>query len=38
MASQPTTVPPPSGSARELVRAMRERDAPRRAEVQRRVA
>ena len=38
MASQPTTAVPPPGSARELVRAMRERNAPRRAEVQRRVA
>ena len=38
MASQPTTPPPPPGSARELVRAMQERNAPRRAEVQCRVA
>jgi hypothetical protein len=38
MASQPTTAQPPPGSARELVKAMRERNAPRRAEVQRRVA
>ena len=38
MTSQPTTAPPPPGSARELVRAMRERNAPRRAEVQRCVA
>jgi hypothetical protein len=38
MASQPTTAAPPPGSARELVRAMRARNAPRRAEVQRRVA
>ncbi len=38
MASQPTTAPPPPGSARELVRAMREHNAPRRAEVQRSIA
>ena len=38
MASQPTTATPSPGSARELVSAMRERNAPRRAEVQRRVA
>jgi hypothetical protein len=38
MATQPTTAAPPPGSARELVKAMRERNAPRRAEVQRRVA
>ena len=38
MASQPTTPPPAPGSARELVRAMQQRNAPRRAEVQRRVA
>jgi hypothetical protein len=38
MTSQPTTAPPPPGSARELVKAMQERNAPRRAEVQRRVA
>jgi hypothetical protein len=37
MASHPTTAAPPPGSARELVREMRERNAPRRAEVQRRV-
>jgi hypothetical protein len=37
MTPQPTTAAPPPGSARELVRAMRERNAPRRAEVQRRV-
>jgi hypothetical protein len=37
MSSQQTTAPPP-GSARELVRAMRERNAPRRAEVQRCIA
>jgi hypothetical protein len=38
MASQPTTAAPPPGSARALVKAMQERNAPRRAEVQRRVA
>jgi hypothetical protein len=38
MATQPTAATPPPGSARELVKAMRERNAPRRAEVQRRVA
>jgi hypothetical protein len=38
MATQPTTAPPPPGSARELVKAMQQRNAPRRAEVQRRVA
>ena len=38
MATQPTTAAPPPGSARELVKAMRERNAPRRAEVARRVA
>jgi hypothetical protein len=38
MATQPTTAPPPPGSARALVKAMQERNAPRRAEVQRRVA
>jgi hypothetical protein len=38
MGTQPTTPPPPPGSARELVRAMQERNAPRRAEVYRRVA
>ena len=37
MASNRTTAPQP-GSAKELVRAMRERNAVRRAEVQRRVA
>ena len=37
MATQPTTAPPP-GSARALVKAMQERNAPRRTEVQRRVA
>jgi hypothetical protein len=38
MAGQPTTAAPPPGSARALVKAMRERNAPRRAEVQRCVA
>jgi hypothetical protein len=38
MATHPTTAPPPPGSARELVKALQERNAPRRAEVQRRVA
>jgi hypothetical protein len=38
MASQPTTASPPPGSARALVKAMQERNAPRRAEVKRRVA
>ncbi len=38
MASHPTTAPEPAGSATELVRAMRERNAVRRAQVQRRVA
>jgi len=38
MASQPTTAATPPGSARALVKAMQERNAPRRAEVQRRVA
>jgi hypothetical protein len=33
MASHPTTAPSAPGSARELVKAMRERNAPRRAEV-----
>jgi hypothetical protein len=37
MTSQQTTAAPAPGSARELVRAMRERNAPRRAEVQRRL-
>jgi hypothetical protein len=38
MTTQPTTAtPPPPGSMRELFRAMQERNAPRRAEVQRRV-
>lgn len=38
MTTQPTTAtPPPSGSMRELFRAMQERNAPRRAEVHRRV-
>ena len=35
MATQPTTAAPAPGSARELVKALRERNAPRRAEVQR---
>jgi hypothetical protein len=35
MATQPTTAAPAPGSARQLVRALRERNAPRRAEVQR---
>ena len=38
MANQPTTATPAPGSARELVRALQERNAPRRAEVQRCVA
>jgi len=38
MAGQPTTAAPAPGSARELVKALRERNAPRRAEVQRSVA
>ena len=38
MASHQTTAPPPAGPAKELVRAMRERNAPRRANVERRVA
>ena len=38
MTPQPTTAAPPPESARELVRTLRERNAPRRAEVQRRVA
>jgi hypothetical protein len=38
MTTQPTTALPPPGSARELVRAMQDRNAPRRAEVQRCVA
>jgi hypothetical protein len=38
MASQPTTAAPAPGSARELVEALRERNAPRRAEVQRSIA
>jgi hypothetical protein len=38
MTTQPTTATqPPSGSMRELFRAMQERNAPRRAEVHRRV-
>jgi len=38
MPSQPTTqVSPPPGSMREIFRAMQERNAPRRAEVLRRV-
>ena len=37
MTSQPSAAAPPPGSARELVRAMRERNAPRRAEVLRHV-
>ncbi len=38
MTSRPTTTtPPPPGSMRELVRSMEERNAPRRAEVYRRV-
>ena len=37
MTSQPRTAAPPPGSARELVKAMRERNAPRRAEVLRHV-
>ena len=37
MTTQPTTAQPPSGSMRELFRAMQERNAPRRAEVHRRV-
>jgi hypothetical protein len=37
MASQSTTATPTPGSARELVQALRERNAPRRAEVQRSV-
>jgi hypothetical protein len=38
MASHPTTAPQPAGSAKELVRAMRERNAVRRDNVERRVA
>jgi hypothetical protein len=38
MSAHPTAAPPPAGSATELVRAMRERNAVRRADVQRRVA
>lgn len=38
MTSQPTTASPAPRPARELVKAMRERNAPRRAEVRRRVA
>ena len=38
MATQPTTATPAPGSARDLVQALRERNAPRRAEVQRSVA
>ena len=38
MTSHSTAAPPPAGSAKELVRGMRERNAVRRAEVQRRVA
>jgi len=37
MTTQPTTTQPPSGSMRERFRAMQERNAPRRAEVHRRV-
>ncbi len=37
MTTQPTTTQPPSGSMRELFQAMQERNAPRRAEVHRRV-
>jgi hypothetical protein len=38
MTTQPTTATqPPSGSMRELFRAMQQRNAPRRAEVHRRV-
>lgn len=36
MATQPTTAPTP-GPARELVKALHERNAPRRAEVERSV-
>ena len=35
MATQPTAAAPAPGSARELVKALQERNAPRRAEVQR---
>ncbi|MDQ3721744.1 MAG: hypothetical protein M3376_01455 [Actinomycetota bacterium] len=38
MASHPTTAPPPASSAKELVRAMRERNAVRRTNVESRVA
>ena len=38
MATKPTTAVPAPGSARELVRALQERNAPRRAEVQRSIA
>jgi hypothetical protein len=38
MASHPTTARQAAGSARELVRAMRERNAARRANVERRAA
>jgi len=38
MATQPTAATPAPGSARELVKALQERNAPRRAEVQRSVA
>ncbi len=38
MATQPTAAAPAPGSARELVKALQERNAPRRAEVQRSVA
>ena len=38
MSSRPTTTtPPPPGSMRELFLAMQERNAPRRAEVYRRI-
>ena len=38
MSTHPTAAPPPAGSARDLVQAMRERNAVRRADVERRVA
>jgi hypothetical protein len=38
MTTQPTAAAPAPGSARELVKALQERNAPRRAEVQRSVA
>ena len=38
MASHPASTPPAAGSAKELVRAMRERNAVRRANVERRVS